>query len=300
MREVAHIALIVVLVMLPLVAGGNPLPNTDPVVQDVVRLLGEGLSSELVSEWLEKTGKKPEEISAEDLITLKKAGASEALVQELVYLSGTKPEPPAPAAPAPEPVEPPSGPAKVTFTLDYEPWRGPDSGWHLFVYSNGEFLIWSPGNEEGLDLTREMEPGFYVLRFMLENHLETRSKKNPWHHEARVSLSPLELYLQPGADWKVSLEVADNSTGGALSWKVERNDEVVEEVSSRGVPFIQWPKLCEEILANIKQSKWQSSSTREAMVGCAEWESLWPGIADLPTREEVRKQLEEDKYRPIF
>jgi hypothetical protein len=298
MREVAHVALILVLVM-PMAVMAEAGQYSDAVVLDVIRLLGEGLSSELVSEWLEKTGKKPVEITADDLIILKKAGASEALVQELVYLAKSD-DAPAPAADPPAEEPPPSGPAKLTLSLDFTPWQSPADGWNLFVYCNGEFLIWSPGNEELLDLTRELEPGRYVLRFLLERHTSTGKKKKPYIHEAKVSLIPVELEMKPGSTWKVSLMASGEGTAGALSWTVERNLVVVEEKERKGGSFGDWPKLCEEILSNIKESRWQSRSTREALVGCAKWDSLWPGIAEFPTRKEVRKKLEAVQFRPVF
>jgi hypothetical protein len=298
MREVAHVVLILVMVMMT-VPFATASPYSDPVVVDVVRLLGEGLSPELVSEWLEKTGKKPTKLSADDLIILKKAGASETLVQELVYLAGTK-EASVPAAEPAAEAEPPSGPAKLNLTLDFTPWRSSADGWNLFVYCNGEFLIWSPGNRDQLDLTREMEPGRYVLRFLLERHTSTGKKKKPYIHDAKVSLRPIELEMKPGSSWKVALTASGEGAEGALSWKIERNLLVVDQDERRGAPFSDWPKLCEEILANIKQSRWQSKATREALMGCAEWESLWPGVAEFPTRNEVRKKLEADQFRPVF
>ena len=81
---------------------------SDEVCAEVVRLLEAGLGEPLVLRWLEESGKRPGRPTADDLVALKKAGASDELVAKLLDRSrdGAKaasasPDgaPPAPAAP---------------------------------------------------------------------------------------------------------------------------------------------------------------------------------------------------------
>lgn len=84
---------------------------SDEVCAEVVRLLEAGLGEPLVLRWLEESGKRPGRPTADDLVALKKAGASDELVAKLLDRSrdgakaasaspdGATPAPAAPAAP---------------------------------------------------------------------------------------------------------------------------------------------------------------------------------------------------------
>lgn len=278
-------------------------PSIDPVTGEVIRLLGEGLSTDLVLDWLHTSGKRPTAIGADDLIALKKAGASERLVDRYLALVEAAPAAPAPAAAPAEP-ESPSGPATLEVSLDYRPRAatGAASDWHLFVYLDGDFLIWSPGGDQVLNRVIELEPGHHLVRIMQERHNLVSARKQKWEHEARACLVPIELELKPGEKHHLELEVVAEAAadGGVLAWRLLRGEEVSDESSARGGSFHQWPALCEEILGNIPQRKWDNRSTRNLLVGCSRWDTLWPAVADLPDRHALRKKLQAEDFRPVF
>ncbi len=49
----------------------------DPVVAAVVRMLGEGVASETIAMWLDRSGASPGTTTPDDLIALTRAGASD-------------------------------------------------------------------------------------------------------------------------------------------------------------------------------------------------------------------------------
>lgn len=98
---------------------------SDPVVGEVVRLLEAGLSEPLVQRWLDDSGKIPALPTADDLIALKKAGASDKLIAALLDRASAH----APAAPAaPEAVTKPASappPAPVSAPAAVNPMAAP-------------------------------------------------------------------------------------------------------------------------------------------------------------------------------
>ena len=121
----ASVALALVLFAAGLLAGGPASAEvpaasaSDPVVGEVVRLLEAGLGEPLVQRWLDDSGKIPALPTADDMIALKKAGASDKLIAALLDRA-SPPAPPAAVAPAavtrPAPGPPPapvSAPAAV-------------------------------------------------------------------------------------------------------------------------------------------------------------------------------------------
>jgi hypothetical protein len=282
------------------VLAGQADDTVDPVTTEVVRLLGEGLSSSLVLEWLETSGRRPETVGADDLIALSNAGASESLVQAYIALAGDlDSEPRAVKLPPP-----PTGPATLEVGLEYRPRKitGSPEDWHLFVYLDGSLLVWSPGGDMVVDRKLELEPGHHLVRVLQERHTLVSVRKKEWKHEARVCLVPIELDLKAGTAHALDLEVVaeDAADGGVLSWTLTRGDEEAESSTNRGGSFYEWPALCEDILGNLPERKWDNRSTRKMMVGCSRWDSLWPAVADLPDRHQLRKEMQAQEFRPVL
>ncbi|MDY7096151.1 MAG: hypothetical protein SX243_24515 [Acidobacteriota bacterium] len=71
-------------------SGGEEAAALDPVVQDVVSMLERGVGEALVVRWLESSAPESGALSAEDLIALTEAGASEELIGQLLD-RGTSP-----------------------------------------------------------------------------------------------------------------------------------------------------------------------------------------------------------------
>jgi hypothetical protein len=80
------------------------------VIAEVVRLLDAGLGEALVLRWLEESGKNPGRPSADELVALKKAGASDELVSALLDRSRAA----LPASAAPPTTAPAAAPAPAT------------------------------------------------------------------------------------------------------------------------------------------------------------------------------------------
>ncbi|MBP7587625.1 MAG: hypothetical protein KBA72_06710 [Thermoanaerobaculia bacterium] len=111
----ASVALALVLFAAGLLAGGPASAEvpaasaSDPVVGEVVRLLEAGLGEPLVQRWLDDSGKIPALPTADDLIALKKAGASDKLIAALLdRASAHAPATPAAAEPTTTPVPAPA------------------------------------------------------------------------------------------------------------------------------------------------------------------------------------------------
>lgn len=111
----ASVALALVLFAAGLLAGGPASAEvpaasaSDPVVGEVVRLLEAGLGEPLVQRWLDDSGKIPALPTADDLIALKKAGASDKLIAALLdRASAHAPATPAAAEPITTPVPAPA------------------------------------------------------------------------------------------------------------------------------------------------------------------------------------------------
>jgi hypothetical protein len=90
----------------------------DPVVEEVVRMLASQVPEPVIVRWLGKSGRRPAAVGSDDLIALRRAGASAELLDKLLDLAGPAPAPapssPAPSSPAPSSPAPAS-PAPATL-----------------------------------------------------------------------------------------------------------------------------------------------------------------------------------------
>src|ERR1700753_2513480 len=88
-----------------------PARAADPIVAQVLQMLQGGVSEPVITTWLDKSGARPAAVGSADLVALKKAGASDALMQKLIALAAAAaPAPPA-RAPPPAAAPAPSAPA---------------------------------------------------------------------------------------------------------------------------------------------------------------------------------------------
>ena len=74
---------------------------------DVIRMLDEGVDSQFISAWLDRTDARPGELTPDDLIALSNAEAPKELINKLMEMAPETPKA-APPAPAPPPAEPPA------------------------------------------------------------------------------------------------------------------------------------------------------------------------------------------------
>lgn len=283
----------------------------DPVVREVVRMLAAEISEPVILRWIETSGRRPAAVSSDDLVALKRAGASDGLLGKLLEMAGA--EPPSPPAPSPPPPAPtpapadPSGAVPMRFEIRYQPVSVEDEEpWDLFVYLDGRLLARAEAPMAALfpravAFDGNLAPGPHVLRLVQERH---RRRSGGWHHEARVWGDPVRFTLEPGAPGELKLEfrqvkLALRAGDAPISWRVTQGERTVAESGQTGTRPETWPLLCEEIEANLKPGKKPALPIRRELERCVRWTGLWPGIAGAPSREEVRAELARYDYRPV-
>ena len=104
LRRALRGLLVVSLLCLPVVS--SHAESKDPVLTGVLEMLEGEISEEIILEWLE-SGPRPARPGASEMVALKKAGASDKLLSQLLALAGA----PEPAAPPPTPA--PSQPSQT-------------------------------------------------------------------------------------------------------------------------------------------------------------------------------------------
>jgi len=325
-RSVLRSVVSIALLCLPAAALPARAAELDPVVQEVVHMLEGGVSEPVVASWLESSGRRPVRVDAAELVALRKAKASDDLMKRLIQLAnaGAPPEtPPArPAAapeaaprpaPAPAPAPPPpaavpAGTVPVRFDLAYRPFAAEEDApsWSLFVYLDGRLLTGAKPAMISLtarnwQLDRGLSPGRHVIRLVQERH-ERRFGGGAWLHAARVAPEPLAFDVDPGGAWRVSLSLDQVKIRkkGPLELRVTRGDREVAAVAGGGEPDA-WRPLCEDVEANMtgqKAGSKPSGDARRDLARCVRWSALFPGIENVPSRDEVRAELERDRFQP--
>lgn len=218
------------------VAETETMSATDPLLADVMRMLEVGIESELIVRWIETGNRRPAAVAADDLIALKRAGASNGLMEALLG-SVSKQTPPAatsstdPAGDMPadgaadveKPVEPSTfqAPAKamldngptdancclVEFSVEYraaEDREGEElaqPGRDLFLYVDGQFLasLESQGSIASRGPVRfkvRLPPGDHVLRLTRELHTPARGVASSETWAHETTVSPSIIPLE--------------------------------------------------------------------------------------------------------
>jgi hypothetical protein len=296
------------------VAARTPAPLT-PLVREMVRLLEEGLDSPIVRQWAERQNPPQSRLTADDLIALKRAGASEELVGWAIAVAGSRSEAPAPpasvgpasagrAAPVRE-----SGLATVHLSVDYravEPVEGEfeAKSRDLFVYIDGQLVarVASRGDllrRETPSFEIALEPGEHTLRFMRELHSSRRRER--WIHETRVAPEAIRFSVSAGAYWALELTWKESVFGGGgtpLAWRLVRDGEPVDGRADFGTPKERWPLLCEDIEAGLAAGERPSRSVARDLEGCVRWADLWHDGASVPPRSEVLAELVAHGFSP--
>ena len=311
-------------------------------------MLDANISEAIVLRWLDTRKDWPAELSADDLIALTEAGASDDLVgrflDHLPTETPTMPSPPAPegqptmsvpaapsqevpeaaaspatdpvASPAPIPVQPQpelvSGPGVDTsvsllhrrmFTSEVEDGWQDDQRPDMFVYLDGELLAWLEprATKSPTRLSRTLAPGSHSLLVTLEAHEKRRSG---WSHRTHVSPERWSFEFEP--DGRAALDISfDDSQGfrhgiGPLSVRVEQNGTALLEEDLAGGDPADWPYLCDDIEAGIKDGHSPSLQARTYLRNCVDWFLAWPSTAGPRERDEILTELSGDRFRPDF
>jgi hypothetical protein len=302
----------------------EPEAGLDPVVREVVRMLAGKVPEPVILRSLAKSGRRPTTVGSDDLIALRRAGASAELLDKLLDLAGTD-QPPAPAAPPPPsaarpaaepqapaaPAPPPAaggaeGAVRVSFNVEYRPFFGEDDDrWSLFVYLDGRYLASvKPAAislvTQPLAFERSLAPGRHLVRLIEERHLR-HPLGHGWQHQARVAPAELAFELRPGAPAAVEIglhEVTLRRKGSPLSLTVAQGDAAPAGVTPAVPPAARWPPLCEEVESAETAGQNPSAAARRQLEHCLRWADLWPGISELAPRDRVRAGLERARFQP--
>jgi hypothetical protein len=290
-----------------------------PSHEQVLSMLRGGIDAGVILGWLDASGRPLPLPSAEQLLELKEAGATNDLLAALIERAEPRAPAEAPAAPSPPPTPPlsASGPGSpppaaaapvptaaegvlVRFELSHLPRLDDGEELDLFVYLDGKPLSYVPaggslfGGGEPLRFTQRLPPGVHRLRAAFEVHREAGGDR--WRHEARFATDSLRFELAPGAPAAIRVEVRDDLLGAAeLSYRFEQ-EERVAEIEDAGGDAERWPRLCEEIAADT--TKKSERDRRWLEQGCVAWNDLWPE-GGAPPRDEVREALEDFDFRPV-
>ena len=291
----------------PAAAGSGPTLH-----EQVIRMLESELSEEIVLEWLSGTGEPVPRPTAEELIALKEAGATDRLLMALLALATGGPDAPderaaRPAAASSPPESGAEAGVQVEFRLSHLPSRidSEDEPWDLYVYLDGEPLAYVPPSGSlidrnvALEFRHRLEPGRHLIRVSQERHL--RRSRGRWRHEARISEQLFWFELSAGSRAELELGFSEgwlaNRGGGPMTFRLLQDDRTLEMEAVGGDPE-RWPLLCEEIESNLRAGETPGRSVRSELDGCVRWTDLWPQI-ETPDRNLVREALAAFDYRPV-
>jgi hypothetical protein len=278
--------------------------DVDPVVQDVVRMLEAEVDAAVILRWLDQVQSPPGEISADELILLKRAGAPDEVVERLLDMTEGEPaaEPTAPV--------PPSAPAVPAVSEDviedccevevsalFRPFYQlddleADEGWDLYVYLDGAFLARAVRDRTATELETRISPGEHTLRLLWEVHSRRgRGESASWEHDARVAPETIRFDLPAGEGWKLELTWNEGRFGGnkqPLSWSLTADGRAPIGESDLGTARDRWPVLCEEVEVNVPEGKQTPGWARRALEDCVTWANLWEGLETVPGRDQAR------------
>jgi hypothetical protein len=305
-RQILLITLFCALALGPPAAAAD----LDPVVADVVRMLDEGVDTQFISAWLDRTEVNPGTLTPDDLIALSKADAPKEIVNKLLKMApeGEKParEPAATAPPAAAQAD-----TIVQFVIDYRPGIIEDQSypWDLFVYLDGEPLSrtsgWASHSSTHMEkqfVERKLAPGRHEIRLLQEQHRVKSKKKGTWSHMARVFPTTVLFDIDSAGTWRVEIQVDEEGMlhpgrKSPVNYIVTRDGDIAEQGVDLGPATRQWPLLCEEVASRYPGTKLQSRSAQRAMSGCVRWNSLWTEMESVPDRATVREKMKAGNFR---
>ncbi len=287
-----------------------PYAPRDPVVADVLRMSGAGVSENAIVEWLQKTRPAVAPLSPDDLIGLSRAKVPQRVVSELIALGGAPPPAPAapagapavaptavPAPPAAAPVADPAAPVPVRWTVSYRAASEVDEDPpDLALYLDGRLLVRIPGrraNDRRATVTfaRPLPPGTTLIWAFRER---PREDDGVWTFDTRVAAGPIAIEVPPGPQLAVKVEYAEDWLGlprPSLAWSVERDGTVLSSREKQGGNPERWAWLCEDTEASVGP-KGPNSVQRYHLKGCVRWASLWGDAPGVPARDVLLREFE--------
>lgn len=309
----------VALSLLAVAAGWVPAAaQEDSLSGQIVRMLEAELSEEIIREWLDGQSVPTEPLSADDLVALKSAGASDDLLRALIVSTRGAPEtvspptsapaterpsaPPTPAPPGLSSSSPaPTSESLVTFKLSYlARFEEPDPEWDLFVYIDGiplSYLTTASIEKRAaeIEFLRSVPAGEHVLRVTQERHFK---RGGQWRHETRVATTAFPFELAGGVPVRLELEFVERLMDyqDPLAFKLTQGAAVTDSGRVGGEAEF-WPFLCDDIEASIATGKKPSRRQGRKLEECVRWEGLWGSLV-APSRSEVLDAMADFEFRP--
>lgn len=303
--------------------------SLDPVVADVVEMLQAGVAETVIIQWLESTGRRPADVRPEGMIALTEAKASERLITTL--LQGVEDATGQAAidspsvsqelfAGAPETSRPPEASsntvsgnqveliadlrAKRVFTDEPEPDSPQEERWDVFLYLDGELLVWTRPTLKGdpIQVRRVVTAGRHEFRVVLQRYEELRSG---WFYES-LSVPVLVAFEAETGD-SVELEVEmrriwglwrQRKDGGPLRYQIWQGEKILAENGGTGGDPDRWQPVCEDVKANFRDSDGVPKRFRSQMSRCVRWADLWTGSGQSTDRTAILDELAEDDFQP--
>jgi hypothetical protein len=305
--------------ILLILAIGSPLAaaELDPLVTDVIRMLDEGVDTEFIAAWLDRTEARPGAITPDDLIALSNAKAPEQLVRKLMDMAPAEKTLAPPPQPKQRPLPPPTeAPVALSDTIvqiivDYRPGIVEDQNtpWDLFVYLDGQPLSRASGwashsatHMEKLYVERTLAPGQHEIRLLQEQHRMKSRRKGTWSHSARVFPTSVLFDIDAAGAWRLEIMVDEEGAlhpgmKSPVDYLITRDGDIVEQGVDLGPSTHKWTLLCEEVATQFPGAKLQSGAAQNAMGGCMRWDSLWKDMEGVPDRSTVREQMKAGNFK---
>lgn len=319
-------------------AAGLIAQTVSPAVGEVVRMLDSEISESIIVRWLDSRDAWPSALSADDLIALADAGASEELLERFLNaaseLAASAPPPssppvetpagqpethtesPSPAgseAPlsAPVAIDRPNGAAAdAEFSLLYRRMFTSESedGWEdeapdMYVYVDGELVGWLEprASKDPTVVRRSLAPGSHTVLVTLESHERRRAG---WRHKTRVAPVWWTFETAPASAVAVDVRFEDSwafrNGAGPLGFEARQSGESLAAAERAGGPPDDWPYLCDDIEVAVSEERGPSMQERTRLRDCVDWKSVWSLVETAPDRSTVLENLAEDGFRPDF
>lgn len=309
-------------------SGASDLP-LDPIVSQVVKMLHADVSEPLILQWLEATGRGPEDVGSQGLIALSDAGASQELISGLLGLVGkvsSRPsEPPSTAATSlepseenatrsgsvPEPIANGSSlearfllSGKRAWVDEDEPDSPREERWSVYLYLDGELIAWTRPTLQGepVEARRAIQPGRRELRVVLQRYEELR---RGWSYESLTVPTLVAFEARPGDPIEIEVDMKriwglwrNRKDGGPLSYVIRQGSEVLAENEGTGGNPDRWQPVCEDLEANFPDAQRVPRAFRSSMSRCVRWAALWSGAGESTSRKEILQGLAEYDFEP--
>ena len=215
----------------------------------------------------------------------------------------------APAAGGASAPEAAGGTAKLRLAVTYRP-VSLDEGqlvaerWLLYAYVDGRFVasvkpgpVLMPLGARAFE--RELPAGRHLLRLTQERHPRYNSARG-YLSSVRVDPSEFPFELRPGTTTEIKIHFGDKSFRhpGPVAVHVEQDGKEVAHSEPPAPNPEAWPALCEDIPAALPPGAKLPAPARRELAGCVHWAALWPGLDAVPSRDEVRAEIERAGQAP--